>query len=124
MLAKTDGLPEPCGYHACFYTASGCKFGTRHSEKKYQLPEIMNNFCRITRRTTQDITTMKIKESDIPNNYRTGKTKPAKNVAELIALLQALPPSLKISHGFGDKVIVGVHRINGTSLRLTLDEVD
>jgi hypothetical protein len=67
---------------------------------------------------------MKIKESDIPNNYRTGKTKPAKNVAELIALLQALPPTLKISHGFGDKVIVGVTSLNGTSLRLTLDEQD
>jgi len=65
-----------------------------------------------------------IKESDIPRIYRTGKTKPAKNVAELIELLQALPPALKISHGFGDKVIVSVTILNGTSLRLTLDEVD
>lgn len=67
---------------------------------------------------------MKIKEAEIPNNYRTGETKPAKNVAELIVLLQALPPTLKISHGFGDKVRVGVTSLNGTSLRLTLDEVD
>ena len=67
---------------------------------------------------------MKFKESDIPNNYRTGKTKPAKNVPELIALLQVLPPTLNICHGFGDKVRVGVTNLNGRSLRLTLDEVD
>jgi hypothetical protein len=65
-----------------------------------------------------------IKESDIPNNYRTGKTKPASNVAELIALLQALPPKLKILHGFGDRVAVGVTSLNGRCLRLTLEEVD
>ena len=65
-----------------------------------------------------------IKETDIPRIYRTGKTKPAKNVAELIELLKALPPDLKIYHGFGDKVQVGVTRLNGTKLRLTLDDVD
>ena len=64
-----------------------------------------------------------IKETDIPRIYRTGKTKPAKNVAELIELLKALPPSLKISHGFGDKVQVVVTKLN-TKLRLSLDEVD
>lgn len=65
-----------------------------------------------------------IKEADIPRNYRTGTTKPAKNVAELIELLKALPPDLKIYHGFGDKVRVTVAKLNGTKLRLSLDEVD
>jgi hypothetical protein len=65
-----------------------------------------------------------IKETDIPRDYRTGKTKPARNVAELIKLLKVLPPNLKIYHGFGDKVRVTVTRLNGTKLRLSLDEVD
>jgi hypothetical protein len=65
-----------------------------------------------------------IKEADIPRTYRTGKTKPAKNVGELIELLKVLHPDLKIYHGFGDKVQVAVTRLNGTKLRLTLDEVD
>lgn len=65
-----------------------------------------------------------IKETDIPRNYRTGKTKPAKNVAELIELLKVLPPDLKIYHGLGDKVRVAVTKLNGTKLRLLLDEVD
>lgn len=63
-----------------------------------------------------------IKEADIPRIYRTGKTKPAKNVAELIELLKVLPPDLKIYHGFGDKVRVSVTRLNGTKLRLCLEE--
>jgi hypothetical protein len=65
-----------------------------------------------------------IKETDIPRIYRTGKTKPAKNVAELIELLKVLPPDLKICHGFGDKVQVVVTKLNDTKLRLSLDEVD
>lgn len=65
-----------------------------------------------------------ITEKDIPQEYRTGKTKPAKNVGELIALLQALPPKLKITHGFGDRVQVGVTELYGEGLRLSLEEVD
>lgn len=65
-----------------------------------------------------------IKETDIPRIYRTGETKPAKNVAELIELLKLLPPNLKICHGFGDKVQVTVTRLDFTKLRLSLNEVD
>ena len=65
-----------------------------------------------------------IKETDIPRIYRTGKTKPAKNVGELIELLKVLPPDLKIFHGFSDRVRVIVTKLNGSKLRLSLDEVD
>ena len=65
-----------------------------------------------------------INETDIPRPYRTGKTKPAKNVAELIKLLSVLPPDLKICHGFGDRVRVVVTMLNDEGLRLALDEVD
>ncbi len=63
--------------------------------------------------------------SKIPMKYRKGKAKPVSTVGELIKQLKELPPDMRITHGFGDKVRVVATKYNHeVRERLSLEDID